>query len=533
MSSTRRAAENTPLRQERFLSSPEFEDSLKAYPVAKRCTLLKDRRDRELIWWLQWKSQEPQGLADMVDSITAEHPEAFATPTMHKLGLKPSQQYSREQMLQIREEIFRGKRRLTAGFSRPYSLAQVIEEGLFPLRGEKTSREASEEFFEHIEPPTHPESYSAAELHSYCSRKAGGDNLLNYLVRACIDPAASLSDSEPWFFSGLRSLLLDRMDSEAKELRGHIVVTAIGRKVHRCLDMALKTRSLVVVNGVARIGKSHSARTWCEQRPGVARYVEVPSSNDDIGFLRAVARGIGLGNFLKYKATEIRERVEAVLITGQLLLVLDEAHKLWPQMNYRYGHPTRINWLMSLVNKGVPICALTTPQFFTHLQHVEQHSGWASEQLTGRITHHEQLPAELADADLEAVARNVLPEAGDIDIAALVAYARSSAKYLAAIDSIAKCARYFAEEDGRTEVRRGDIQRAMRDGAIPSDKSLAKALQAAAPKRRKPPGARQEAPQEEAAAEPLQRAGRGAAAPMISSASPGRAMRPAGDLVGA
>jgi histone H3/H4 len=336
---------------------------------------------------------------------------------------------------------------------------------------------------------------------------------------------------------------MEMMKFEADEQRSKLVVTAIGKKVHRCLDMAQKTRSLVVVNGVARIGKSFSARTWCEQRPGVARFVEVPPSNDDIGFFRAIARGLGLGNFLNYKAAEIRERVESVLITGQLLLVLDEAHRCWPQRNPRYGFPSRIEWIMSMVNKNVPICTLTTPQFFSHQQRSES-TGWASEQFTGRITHHEQLATELSQADLETVARNVMPEAGDLDIAALVAYARSSAKYLAAIDSIAKSSRYLAEENGRAEVRRADIQQAMREGVIPSDRSLASALKATEPKRRKPSLTLPQSPineppisddeSDEAASKQPQRSAPGARGGLkILSAGHGREVRPAGDLVGA
>lgn len=519
MSSTRHAKAGAPLRQERFLSSPEYEHALKAYPVARRCELLTDRKECELIWWLQARSQQDGGLKAVASELIQQNPQATSTPAMRRFGLNPSQRYNAEQVKAVREEI-------------PDNRDTEFEHPLFPLRGEWNRDTDCHELNIRMarESAKHPESYAAGDLLAYCRKAAS--KLPDHLQNLCLDPKLALSDSAPWYFTGLRSALFAQMKAEANALSSRVVVTAIGRRVHRCLDMARKTRSLVVVNGVARIGKSHAARTWCEQNPGTARFVEVPPSNDDIGFFRAIARGLGLGNFLNYKAAEIRERVEAVLTTGQLLLVLDEAHRCWPQRNPRYGFPSRIEWIMSMVNKAVPICALTTPQFFSH-QHRSEATGWASEQFTGRITHHEQLPAELSKSDLEAVAANLLPEAGEVEIAALVAYARSSAKYLAAIDSIAKASRYVAEEDGRTEVRRADIQRAMREGVIPSDRSLASVIQSTEPKRRKAPLTANPVPLNEPLNAPEMGAVGSRGGLKISTSTPGRSLRPAGEPVAA
>lgn len=533
MSSTRHAKAGSPLRQERFLSSVEFDQGLKAYPVARRCELLADRKERELVWWLQFKSQQEGGIEAVTAELLRRNPEALTTPGMRRFGLNPSQRYNAEQVKVVREELMVRMRRDQLDECYRWSR-------MFPLRGERDplsdmlDSDAQQQGSARRAAAL-PLFYTAKDFHEFIREAAESKRFAEFLREVCLDPAKNLSEDSLWFFHGLRPALLTLMNTEAAAQREKVVVTAIGKKVHRCLDRALKTRRLVIVNGVARIGKSFAAQTWCQQNPGKARFVEVPPSNDDIGFFRAIARGLGLGSFLNYKAAEIRERVESVLITGQLLLVLDEAHRCWPQRNPRYGFPSRIEWLMSMVNKNVPICALTTPQFFTH-QHRSEGTGWASEQFTGRITHHEQLPAELSRSDLEAVARNVLPEAGDVEIAALVAYASSSDKYLAAIDSIAICARYLAEEDGRTEVRRADIQCAMREGVIPSDRSLANALQATAPKRRKPsltlvyPSVNETSTAgQQSPSSPIGARGQ----LKISSAGHGREVRPAGDLVGA
>ncbi len=88
----------------------------------------------------------------------------------------------------------------------------------------------------------------------------------------------------------------------------------------------------------------------------------VPSSNDDMSFFRAMAESLGIGTSHAYKALELRGRIETVLHTGDLLLVLDEGHYLWPQRNMRKAVPHRINWMLTqLVNMGVPVAVVTHP----------------------------------------------------------------------------------------------------------------------------------------------------------------------------
>ncbi len=254
--------------------------------------------------------------------------------------------------------------------------------------------------------------------------------------------------------------------------KSSVFTTALGQKVSDVLDYTFFSRGLTLMEGEARTGKSFAARAWCEQHPGLARFVEVPPSNDDSGFFRALARGLGLGNFLKYKVCDIRERVESVLLTGDLLLVLDEAQRLWPQRNLRHCFPGRVVWVMAMANHGVPIAMVSTPQFLTTQRAVEK-TGWNSAQLTGRIKHYEPLPTDLSNEDLMAVAKSVLPEADNKALRALAIYAR----YLAAIDSISTRARYLALKDGRSAATTADVKKAMRESVIPADNKLHIALE--------------------------------------------------------
>jgi hypothetical protein len=131
---------------------------------------------------------------------------------------------------------------------------------------------------------------------------------------------------------------------------------------------------------------------------------------------------------------------------------------------------------MTMANAGVPICMVSTPQFFI-TQKVIEKNGWNSAQLTGRISHYESLPADLSAKDLMGVAKAVLPESDNQVLRALAVYARSSARYLAAIDAIAKRARFIAMRAGRAAATTADVRTAMQESVIPADTKLHRALE--------------------------------------------------------
>jgi hypothetical protein len=320
-----------------------------------------------------------------------------------------------------------------------------------------------------------PIGYSSKNFFELCQTGAN-DCLENYLREICLDPALKL-DSGPWYFSGLIVALHEHQADFIKAKAAGVVVTSLGQKVCEVLEYTAYSRGLTLMQGEARRGKSFAAQAYYEQHPGQARFAEVPPTNDDASFFRALARGLFIGNFLQYKVAEIRERVESVLLTGDVLLILDEAQRLWPQRNMRYGFASRINWLMAMANQNVPICAICTPQFIELQRAAEEKGRWNSAQLVGRISHYEPLPDDLTMEDLISVAKSVLPEASAADLRALAIYAKSSARYLAAIDSISKRARYIAMRDGRAIASTADVRKAMKESVIPADTRLLCALE--------------------------------------------------------
>jgi hypothetical protein len=389
MSNTRRAKDNSQFYQSRYASSAEFERGLLANLVAKRVSILDDKTERELIWFIHYLSHQEGGLIGLADDLIKRFPD------------------------QNRDKNI-------PGFDRD----------------------------------------AHAELE-------------DSIKRLCLDPSLEFKKGFTWFNQigqGIKQYQAQYIKTKAPAF-----TTELGKKISDVLDYTAFCRGLTLIEGEARIGKSFAARAWCEQRPGIARLVEVATGNDDAGFFRTLARGLGLGMLSRYKVCDIKDRVENVLLSGDLILVLDEAHRLWPQRNLRSSFPGRIVWVMNMANAGVPIAMVSTPQFIATQKAIEKH-GWNSAQLTGRIKHYEPLPAELSQSDLKSVAKSVLPEASDEALRAIVVYARSSARYLAAIDSISARARYLAMKHKRDTTQTADVIRAMKESVIPADSKLQVAL---------------------------------------------------------
>jgi hypothetical protein len=450
--STRKAKDNSIFHQHRYASSPEFERGLLANLVAKRCALLNDPRQRELLWFIQYMSHRDGGMTALTKAIIAKYPDRIQSLEMTQMNLKRGKMY-------------------------PGRFVQKLRDGT-----PNNSQFSAEGLLDDIAPDSNRWEKSPAleackgDVFFDKCLDAAWSGLEKWLTELCLNPETSL-ECGPWYFPTLIETLHGDLNSLAQMENASDVVTSLGQKVCDALDYTAYGRGLTLMEGMARTGKSHAARTWCERHPGRARFIEVPPGNDETAFFHALARGLGLGNFLSYKTTQIREKVESVILTANLMLVLDEAQRLWPQMNLRYGFPYRIVWIMKWANAGVPIAMVSTPQFIQTQKAVEK-CGWNSAQLTGRISHYELLPAELTAEDLIAVAKSFLPEIEAQVLRKLAIYARSSARYLAAIHSISNRARYLAMKAGRNAATADDVRRAMQESVIPADTKLQSALAA-------------------------------------------------------
>ena len=477
MSNTRRASEGGAFRQERFASSQEYERGLMANMVAKKSAHLTRVEDRELIWSVQFLSHQPGGLKKLAADLMAGFPERFATDSMRKFGMKAGQIYSGEQVRIVRDEIEERQFLLKDEIA---GWMGITSADCIPLDYDDEKRARLQ-----MEASRHPSNYPASEFVK-CCLDAAATGLEKHLSLLCLDPALPVADGSPWYFPTLVSTLREFMAAQVETHSRQTVVTSLGEQVHEALDYTAETGSMTLIEGPARFGKSHSAVDWCERHPGRARYVQLESSRDEMSFFRAIAKALGVSINLNSKAQELRQRIEDTLQGGDLVLVIDEAHYLWPNLIDSRTLPARINWILTaLVNKGVPVALVTTPQFLRNQKEFETRTRWTSEQLTGRIGHYEALPTALTPEDLHKVAVAMVPDASAQTIEALVVYAQASTKYLAGIRHAVARAGFIARKAGREKIQFSDVKCALKQAVIPSDTAFANAVDASAAPARK------------------------------------------------
>jgi hypothetical protein len=479
MSNTRRSEPGKPMRQERYASSAEFNRGLLGNLVARRCSLLERPEDRQLIWFIQQLSHERGGLKALAAELLQKYSDRIGTASMLKFGSRRGQIYNAAQVRCVRQEL--PSHTAESFLLRGESLGDANLDELLARDDEAIARRAlsrmdGESITDRKCAAQRPTAYPAKVFSDLCAKQCSVANLTEFLERFCLDPASAI-ECGPWYFDDLISCLRDHMADGIKSSEAGTVVTALGRKVCETLDFALETKRMVLIDGLPRMGKSFSAKAWCEQHPGCARYVQLPSPPDDIGFFRAIAKALGVSCGRAWKAVQLRQHIEETLACGDLVIVLDEAHHLWPNLIDSRSLPSKINWVLTgLVNAGVPVALITTPQFLKNQVVMETRTRWTSGQFTGRIGHYEKLPDSLSKADLANVARCVLPEGDAKSIEMLVCYAQGSEKYLAGIDLVVCRARFLAARTHRKEATRSDIKQAILQAVIPSDAALAQAL---------------------------------------------------------
>ena len=105
MSSTRTAKDNSKFHQARYASSPEFERGLLANLVAKRCALIDDAADRELIWFVQYLSHQAGGLPAIAREINEKYSDRIQTRAMAEINLKPGKICNADQVKKLRDSL--------------------------------------------------------------------------------------------------------------------------------------------------------------------------------------------------------------------------------------------------------------------------------------------------------------------------------------------------------------------------------------------------------------------------------------------
>jgi len=322
------------------------------------------------------------------------------------------------------------------------------------------------------------------------------EQLADLLVEVCINPKIVIRFSdEPPTTQSPPHLLNIKIADELREfedryeanIKPNFVVTTIAKEIFDTLDHALAIRKMVVIEGESGVGKSTAAEAWCNAHQGEARLISLSGISHKTGFFRKLATAIGLSAG-KSKAVDMQIRVEDFFRKTRLMLVIDEAHYLWPQYQRSYSSPELIDWVnTAIVNQNVPVALICTDQFAKLKTRVEKQIGWTSEQLEHRIKRYKRLRDTPTKQDLEAVAAKLLASRWNSEeqkwttpgtaahpdfIRLVVGYALTCNMQLAAVAKTVEEARYQARKAGRSHIVAADIRTALLDYQIPSDQAL-------------------------------------------------------------
>jgi hypothetical protein len=460
MSSTRYATEDSELRQERWASNPECTTAINALLAAKRIALLEDPELRAVLWFIQMRSLTPRGLNDLATELFDYFPKRVGSPTMRRAGCKAGKRCGLELVRKINKELPRAVNN-------------------FPLKGDivyywiddPDAEDPGEKVL------TEPLFYDGSAFLEVVRKAAL--SLPDHLTRLCLDPEIDLAkrncsaDDEDidsaytagvWYFEDiLGALTIYRKHCSESALKG-LATTEISEQMYQTLDFCYRQRRMVLVEGVAGIGKSVTVKAWCNRYPGLVRHVELPSSNDDRSFYAAIAGAVGVARGSAYNGQQIKLKVEEALRVSGLFLVLDEAQFAWPQKyNRPQGVPVRMQWIKTAFDEGTPIALVALPEFSDWQELYVKKTLWRDNQLIRRLNRTTRLPASHSKADLIKIAKAIHP-AGDEPSWKLLAGCALALpkKQASAISETFISASDIAQQDGRDQVTYEDIEAAIR-----------------------------------------------------------------------
>lgn len=454
--------------------------------------LAHDPRLAEVLWFLQFISQPanyPGGLTRFASDFIAAQSDRIGTVHMRKAKAKAGR-YSAADAIAILHDLSDDAVRALFG-----SETWLIENEFL------CSSKA--EYWEDSPPKKSPLSRSQCNAlladrltdksaHKICV-EAAKNHLVEYLKRVCevahvgfrnsktesvsghryLD--ASIPEGSPWYFANVADALLAFMSDREASVRSRIADTEITRLVTRWIQKSRNTKQSVMITGNSRFGKTEAVKMNAEIAPGSCRLVQTPDSTAIGDLLREVARVLGLDVPLHSSVRELRERIEYVLRFSNLQLIFDESQMLLPGAFSRNTAPARLNWVRrSMMDRNIPVVFVCTPQSYLPAKNrFVRATGFAMEQFDERILKTVELPKELSEDDLLAVARIHFPNQREEYLQFIVDQAIATERnFVSDIGKIALLAKDNAQEAGRKLPILADIEAAMAD-VLPTPKQSA------------------------------------------------------------
>src|ERR1039458_973192 len=336
--STRRANPNAPLSQERYMSSLEFTElqGISGTAVAKRCALLLSPVKRQLLWFIQGMSLADGGLKKLVRELLKMFPERIVCPLRADIDWDSGihEKITSEECLQL-----------------------ALGRWLWPEDREHPDVQSMEEFLINlcINPKLRIRLEQGELETSEFDIDLAGHEFHELDDQDFID--ANLS-----YFRGTIGALVEYKRAHEERVRTEFCLTAIGQQVWKQVDAALKSRIMIVIDGLEGRGKTEAVRAWCNCHLGVARFISLKGTNTKTAHYREFSKAFGLGHGNSHKASQMQANVEEMLRVSQLMPVIDEAHFFFNQGPRMYTQPEMLDWIdTALCNPPLPVAPVTTP----------------------------------------------------------------------------------------------------------------------------------------------------------------------------
>ena len=445
--STRRADPNAPLSQERYMSSPEFAElqGISGTAVAKRCALLLPSAKRQLIWFIQGISLAEGGLKKLVRELLKMFPERIVCPYRRDIDwhVGGDEKLTTEECIQL-----------------------ALGRWRWPENQEQPDMQSLEEFL--VDLCINPRLQIRLKTGGGIETSEFDTDLAKQEFPELDDRefiAANLS-----YFRDILGALVEYKRRYEEQVKAEFCLTAIGRQVWKQLDAALKSRTMVVIDGLEGRGKTEAVRAWCKCHLGAARFISLKGTNTKTAHFNEFSRALGVGHGNSYKVSQMQANVEEVLRVSQLMPVIDEAHFFFNQGPRMKTRPEMLDWIdTALCNPPLPVALITTPQFLICMERAAGQVEWNYRQFRRRCKRYVRLPQKNTPEDIETVARKLLPGADKATIKQITAYEVISKRDLSAVGDLVREAKLLAEEDGARKVTFEHVKRAIHEVLFVSD----------------------------------------------------------------
>lgn len=405
-------------------------------------------------------------IAASLDLVGTVGMDEAAAPRGGLYNLPDAKRIVREMPSEVRGELFEWNTRLVeelCGCERRYGPVDFF--GPEPTQREIIAKDDREFLQQQI-----VDQVSADRAHATCVAVARV-SLAEYLKELCerldvgLLPSPKHPSGAPWYFARIADALCAFVAQRAVAERARIGETEVTRLVSKWTAKSRRMKQTVMIVGNSRFGKTEAINAEASAQPGHCRIVQTPPGNSLPELLREVAKSLGLEVGPQTNGRTLAERIDYCLRFLKLQLIFDEAQFLLPASYSRNSAPARLNWLRrTVMDQQIAAVLVCTPQYLVDKKKFEKATGFAMQQFEERIDKTLELPTELDERDLLAVARVHFPDLAADYLQYVVSRTMATERnYISDIAKIARHARDHAEEHGRSRAILADINAAIAD----------------------------------------------------------------------